>query len=68
MKMALDQLAEYTEDPSMSERDPLSPLSFSCVTEEVRAYLLTGDGDGERGTPNRILSKNRRRRVHKLYG
>lgn len=38
------------------------------VTEEVRAYLLTGDGDGERGTPNRILSKNRRTRVHELYG
>ncbi|KAI0356681.1 alpha/beta-hydrolase [Trametes cingulata] len=36
MKMALAQLAEWKEDPSLAEQDPLSPLSFSCVTEEVR--------------------------------
>ena len=36
MKMALDQLAEFKNDPSISERDPLSPLSFCCVTDEVR--------------------------------
>ena len=33
MKMALDQLAEFKDDPSISERDPLSPLSFCCVTD-----------------------------------
>ncbi|RPD62035.1 alpha/beta-hydrolase, partial [Lentinus tigrinus ALCF2SS1-7] len=36
MKIALDQLAEFRDDPSISERDPASPLSFCCVTEEVR--------------------------------
>ncbi|KAI0771527.1 Alpha/Beta hydrolase protein [Trametes elegans] len=36
MKMALAQLAEWKDDPSIAEQDPLSPLSFSCVTEEVR--------------------------------
>lgn len=36
MRIALDQLAEFRDDPSISERDPASPLSFCCVTEEVR--------------------------------
>lgn len=36
MKIALEQLAEFRDDPSISERDPNSPLSFCCVTEEVR--------------------------------
>ncbi|EJF63051.1 alpha/beta-hydrolase [Dichomitus squalens LYAD-421 SS1] len=36
MRMALEQLSEYTDDPSIAERDPHSPLSFCCVTEEVR--------------------------------
>ena len=36
MKMALDQLAEFKDDPSISERDPLSPLSFCFATDEVR--------------------------------
>ena len=34
--MALNLLAEFKDDPSIAERDPLSPLSFCCVTEEVR--------------------------------
>ncbi|KAL7282046.1 hypothetical protein ACG7TL_003513 [Trametes sanguinea] len=36
MRMALAQLAEWQDDPSIADQDPLSPLSFSCVTEEVR--------------------------------
>ncbi|KAH9894169.1 Alpha/Beta hydrolase protein [Cubamyces lactineus] len=36
MRMALAQLAEWQDDPSMADQDPFSPLSFSCVTEEVK--------------------------------
>ncbi|KAI0829356.1 Alpha/Beta hydrolase protein [Trametes gibbosa] len=36
MRMALTQLAEWRDSPALAERDPLSPLSFSCVSEEVR--------------------------------
>ena len=36
MRMALAQLAEWQDDPSIADQDPLSPLSFSCVTEEVK--------------------------------
>ncbi|KAI0637711.1 Alpha/Beta hydrolase protein [Trametes polyzona] len=36
MRMALAQLAEWRENPAFVDQDPLSPLSFSCVTEEVR--------------------------------
>ncbi|KAH9853880.1 Alpha/Beta hydrolase protein [Lenzites betulinus] len=49
MRMALAQLAEWRENPALAEQDPLSPLSFSCVTEEVRQsqdeiYLLYQEG------------------------
>ena len=33
--MALNMLAEFKDDPKISDRDPLSPLSFCCVTDEV---------------------------------
>lgn len=36
MRMALGLLSEFKEDPSIAERNPLSPLSFCCVTDEVR--------------------------------
>ncbi|OJT13183.1 hypothetical protein TRAPUB_10274 [Trametes pubescens] len=36
MRAALAQLAEWEDDPAIADQDPLSPLSFSCVTEEVR--------------------------------
>ncbi|KAI0921978.1 hypothetical protein AcW1_004187 [Taiwanofungus camphoratus] len=35
MKTALEKLAQFRNDPSYADRDPLSPLSFSCVTPEV---------------------------------
>ncbi|KAI5124806.1 hypothetical protein M0805_005438 [Coniferiporia weirii] len=35
MQEALYRLAELMEDASIAERDPSSPLSFSCVTPEV---------------------------------
>lgn len=36
MRAALAQLAEWEDDPALADQDPLSPLSFSCVTDEVR--------------------------------
>ncbi|KAH9943003.1 alpha/beta-hydrolase [Epithele typhae] len=50
MQMALDLLAEFRDDPSISERDASSPLSFCCVTEEVRKsqedlYSLYREGE-----------------------
>ena len=48
--MALTQLAEWREDPlSIADQDPLSPLSFLCVTEEARKsqdelYAIYQDG------------------------
>ena len=36
MRMALTLLSEFKREPSIAERDPLSPLSFCCVTDEVR--------------------------------
>ncbi|KAH8102211.1 alpha/beta-hydrolase [Cristinia sonorae] len=36
MEVGLQRLAEYANDVSVVLRDPLSPLSFSRVTEEVR--------------------------------
>ncbi|KAI0676767.1 Alpha/Beta hydrolase protein [Trametes maxima] len=49
MRMALAQLAEWREDASIADQDPLSPLSFSCVTDEVRKsqdelYAIYQDG------------------------
>ena len=63
---AVEELAYHRTEARMEECRVRVGMC-ACVTEEVRAYLLTGDGDGERGTPNRILSKNRRIRVHELY-
>ena len=47
--MALDQLSDLRDDPTIGERDPGSPLSFCCVTEEVRKsqeelYQLYAEG------------------------
>ena len=36
MRTALTVLSEFKDDPSIAERDPMSPLSFCCVTEEGR--------------------------------
>lgn len=35
MAAALKQLSIWQKDPSIAQRDPLSPLSFSCLAEEV---------------------------------
>ena len=35
MRQALDTLAELTGDHSHSEKDPMSSLSFSCVSPEI---------------------------------
>ncbi|OBZ71835.1 hypothetical protein A0H81_08215 [Grifola frondosa] len=35
MKMALGKLAEFKNDPSIAERDPRTPISFSCVPDDV---------------------------------
>lgn len=35
MEDALEQLAEFVGDASIADRDPCSPLSFSCVSPEV---------------------------------
>ncbi|KAH9950101.1 Alpha/Beta hydrolase protein [Amylocystis lapponica] len=35
MKAALQQLAKSRNNPSIAERDPLSPLSFSCLPDEA---------------------------------
>ncbi|CDO74127.1 hypothetical protein BN946_scf185043.g177 [Trametes cinnabarina] len=56
MKMALAQLAEWQDDPSIAEQDPLSPLSFSCVTEEVRKsqdelYTIYAEGTEKAFSP-----------------
>ncbi|KII96006.1 hypothetical protein PLICRDRAFT_694103 [Plicaturopsis crispa FD-325 SS-3] len=38
MKMALELLATISGDASIATRDPWSPLSFSCVTPEVKKH------------------------------
>lgn len=35
MKLALSELADIMEDPTIASRDPLSSLSFSCLPPEV---------------------------------
>jgi hypothetical protein len=40
MKTALSKLAGIAGDPAIGCRDPDSPLSFSCVTPEVRKNQL----------------------------
>lgn len=35
MTRALQTLADFKGDQSFASRDPLSPLSFSCVTEDI---------------------------------
>ena len=35
MRSGLLRLAEFEGDPSIARRDPMSPLSFSRVTDEV---------------------------------
>ena len=35
MQDALKRLADFTEDPSIAERNPLSALSFSCLPEQI---------------------------------
>lgn len=49
MRIALEQLAECRGDSSIAERNTMSPLSFCCVTEEVRKsqeelYQLYSEG------------------------
>ncbi|KAI0751268.1 Alpha/Beta hydrolase protein [Daedaleopsis nitida] len=49
MRIALEQLAEFRSESSIAERDTMSPLSFCCVTEEVRKsqeelYQLYSEG------------------------
>lgn len=36
MKAALERLAAFKVDSSFLSRDPKCPLSFSCVTDEIR--------------------------------
>lgn len=36
MRTALERLAAFKVDSSFLSRDPKCPLSFSCVTEEIR--------------------------------
>jgi hypothetical protein len=35
MREALDLLTDLTGDPSFRQKDPMCPLSFSCVSPEV---------------------------------
>lgn len=35
MQEALDMLAEIKEDPSIANRSPASPMSFSCCDDET---------------------------------
>jgi hypothetical protein len=35
MQRGLNKLADLKDDPSITERDPRSPLSFSCTTPEI---------------------------------
>ncbi|PCH41599.1 alpha/beta-hydrolase, partial [Wolfiporia cocos MD-104 SS10] len=77
MRVALAQLGNFRGDQSFAERDPLSPLSFSCVTPEVQrsqdeTYATYQKGERTAFSPlgldGRPLRKFSERKDHWLDG
>jgi len=77
MRSSLARLAKRRGDPSILERDPRSPLSFSCVTPDVQrsqeeTYATYAKGErtafSPLGADGRPLRKFSERKDHWLDG
>lgn len=73
MKVALHKLADIMEDPGFSSRDPMSPLSFSCLPPDIAksqedALIMYRKGQCRAFSPIGIDGRPPRKWVVFFYG